>query len=141
MFKAGFKRGRLFLWLTFSGLVISGIGLYFCLPASFDDFPHPFNGAFRAFHGLTAILALLSLGQMWSEHIHKKIKKWPRTPDGVIHFTLWMLLIISGYCLYYYPGILPEAFGMGDLHLWLGIALLIFLPLHCTMLLRKQSPC
>lgn len=132
------KRGRKLLWGVFSGLVISGVGLYWCLPASIDDFPHPLNGVFRQWHGVFAFASLISIGQIWAEHIRKQINKWRRYPDGALHLLIWGGLIVSSYWLYYPPMALNEWLNIGQIHWWLGVALILMLPLHAAQRLAAR---
>jgi hypothetical protein len=118
-------------------LIISGIGLYLCLPPSEDEFPHPFNGTFRQFHGAAAYLALIGLGYMLGDHIAKKWRYWRRHLDGVMHLILWLLLSITGLLLYY-PIMVLDAIAMGTVHWYLGVTLLLVYPAHASQLQLKR---
>lgn len=133
------KHGKKLLGLVFFGLIISGVGLYWSLPASPDDFPHPLNGAFRQWHGLFTFLSLLCIGQVWADHLRKQLKNWRRHLDGVMHLALWLSLIITGYLLYFPSDTLTAWLNIGQLHWYLALALVVMLPLH-ILLHRHKKP-
>lgn len=129
------KASRLFLWLVFLGIAITGIALLVLLPASEDDLPHPLSGILRQYHGAFSFLSLFMLGFFTSDHVAKKIRYYTWHPDGVVHLVLWLLLVVTGYFLYYPNDAVSELMHMSLLHWSFGLVLLVLFPIH---VLRKK---
>lgn len=123
----------------FAGLSLTGIGLYLTLPASLDDFPHPLQGEFRIWHGFFVFLSLISIGQIYQEHIRKQLKKWQKYPDGLAHLALWLIIIWSGFLLYYPPLWLDELINMSSVHWYSSLGLLVMLPAHALFHKPKKK--
>lgn len=132
------KLSRLFLWLVFLLLSITGVALLWLTPGP-DEFPHPLNGVLRELHGLGMMLGLMLLGYMISDHVQKKLTRRHRPWDGYAHLCIWGLVILSGFLLYY-----PQDFiesldvSMAQWHGYLGLALIALAPLHATRKLLKR---
>lgn len=117
-------------------LALSGVILYSALPATADDLPKAWYNMARQWHGALAMLGLMALGYMLSDHIEKKWRYWRKHVDGVLHLLLWLLLVVSGFLLYYPPT--EGEWPISAVHWWLGIALCLWFPLHSSQRWFKQ---
>lgn len=74
---------------------------YFLRPASeFGELPHPLEPWLMRLHGVGAFAALWLSGQLWIVHV---LPSWRahRRNSGILLGTLMVVLIVSGYLLYY----------------------------------------
>jgi hypothetical protein len=129
------KKSRIFLWLFTLALILSGLVLFWLSPTNTDDFPHPLSYFFRQVHGWTSAIFLLLLGYMISDHMQKKWRRQQRRIEGILHLSLWLFLLISGW-LIYYP---PEFFNFEWIkwsHIISGFLICVFFPVHS---LRKYA--
>lgn len=128
---------RIFCYLTFFGLLISGI--IWVILRLFVDFDSPFyflSSLSLKLHGLFAFGFILVFGMITSTHIsfNWQVKK-NRYKSGIFLFILLFLLIISGYFLYY----LGEEFYRNItsyFHIILGITCFLAFIIH--LLSRKK---
>lgn len=133
------KHGKYLLWFVFIGLALTGIGLDLTLPATSDDFPHPWHGDMRVAHGLFVFLGLMSFGQVYQEHIRKQFKKWRQYPDGFVHLSVWLLTIVTGFLVYYPPMWLSEWLDIARIHWYLSLVMILVLPAHVLLHRPKRS--
>jgi len=111
----------------------SGIGWlvfhYFLRQAGeFGELPHPFEAWWLRLHGAAGFATLWLLGLLWVVHL---VPGWKvrRRPSGVVLGSLFGVLVVSGYCLYYAGG--DESRAVIALVHWLvGAALPVFLLPH-----------
>lgn len=122
------KKSRYLLWISALALAITGIALYWMMPAE-GDLPHPLNGLFRELHGAFAALGIFMFGYLFGDHVQKKIHKQHHHWDGYVHLSLWILLVVSGLLLYYPLAVLPETLAH-NIHWYAGLALCVCFPLH-----------
>ncbi|MBI1365804.1 MAG: hypothetical protein GC153_07565 [Alphaproteobacteria bacterium] len=105
--RAGLGAGlRGLVTLTLAGLWTTGavwLVLRNFLESSgeFGRAPHPLEHPMLAAHGLFAFAALFLLGVVWTRHIAFAWRKGMRRPSGVLLVALTIVLIASGYLLYY----------------------------------------
>ncbi|MBI2379813.1 MAG: hypothetical protein HYV16_03535 [Gammaproteobacteria bacterium] len=132
------RASRLSLWFMAAGLIVTGLALWWMRPATPDEFPHPWTGAMRAWHGAFMMAALVQFGYMLAEHIAPRLRAWRRNWDGLLHLVLWLLLGISGFFLYYPSEALDALLPMGDVHLAAGCGLGLFFPLHVGRWLKRR---
>lgn len=129
------KKSRIFLWAMVVALSGSGIALYF-LTGTADELPHPLNGLFRSLHGIVSAFSIFIFGYFFSDHVQKKWIKYKSRLranlwDAYCHFSVWVLLIVTGLLLYYPPAILDEMnINVGSIHWYLGLILSGLFPLH-----------
>ncbi len=125
---------RLTLYVVGLGLWLTGILWlifhYFLMQQTpFGLEPHPLEHWWLSLHGLFAFLALWVLGWLWGRHIiwGWKAKRYRLT--GGLLFVILVVLVISGYFLYYPPNdsVLPI---IAVLHWSIGLAVLIQFLLH-----------
>ena len=128
------KKSRIILWITNGLLAATGLLLFYLAPDP-DGFPHPLNNLFRQIHGWMAALFLVLLGFMLSVHIEKKWKRHLRRFEGGLHLSIWILLIVSGWLIYYPPEWINFEW-IKWVHIILGFVICVFFPLHA---LRKHK--
>lgn len=94
---------RFFCHLTFFILLFSGAIWLILNPFVGENFSFlPFQVWCLRFHGLASFGFLIVFGMILSTHIsfNWQVKK-NRRKSGIILTTLFVILIVSGYCLYY----------------------------------------
>ncbi|MES2823820.1 MAG: hypothetical protein V4732_09480 [Pseudomonadota bacterium] len=130
------KKSRVLLWLVVIAICITGVALYFMAPPSEDELPHRLNGLFRELHGVASAVAIFIFGYLFADHVQKKLAKYKyrwnvHVWDGYLHLTVWVLLIMSGFLLYY-PQDSLSAMGISiaQVHWYAGLTLIGLFPLH-----------
>jgi hypothetical protein len=108
------------LWL--SGAL--WMALHYFVPGhnEFGPLPNPYEAPLLWLHGLTAVVGVFLFGWLGASHM---LVRWPAAgdrPSGLVLFGCAIVLVLSGYALYYTTGALHE--GAGLIHQWLGLAAL-----------------
>ena len=121
---------RLRRWTIYAiglGLWLSGILwlVYHYFERQQTDFgpaPHPLEHWWLALHGLFAFASLLVFGMLWSAHVVGAWKTKRHRVSGGAVFGVLLVLIVSGYLLYYPAG--DDALSTTALIHWaIGLAL------------------
>jgi hypothetical protein len=107
---------------------------YFMRPASqFGEAIHPLEPAAMKLHGAAAMAALFFVGSMLSVHIRRAVKARRNLVTGWSMVATLLLLVVTGYGLYYLAGEADRPvwsvlhWGVGliasalmVLHIWMG---------------------
>ena len=120
-------------WVYWSGSLLLATGMLWLLfhyflrgHGQFGETPHPLEVWWLRLHGACAMLALLVLGSLLPIHVRRGWHQRRNILAGSIVSGVALLLIVSGYALYYYGG--EEARPWISLFHWglgLGIPLLL----------------
>ena len=135
-------------WVYWSGalLLVSGIlwlvfHYFLRVHGELGEAPHPLESWWLRFHGAAAMLVLLVLGSLLPVHVRRGWHQRRNLLAGMVLGTAALLLIASGYALYYFGG--EEArpwisafhwvLGLGALplvvwHIWRGRAAAVSKP-------------
>ena len=89
------------LWLT--GVLWLVFHYFMVQDTSFGPSPHPLEHWWLSLHGLFAFATLWMFGFLWSAHIVGGWKSQRRRISGSLLFAALVLLVASGYLLYYPP--------------------------------------
>jgi len=88
----------------------------------FGPAPHPLEHWWLALHGLFGFAALWTFGMLWSSHVVGAWKTKRHRVSGSIVFAVLLILIVTGYLLYYLVG--DESLSLVALAHWaIGLAL------------------
>lgn len=90
------------LWL--SGVAWLGLHTFARQQTEFGPAPHPAEHWMLAAHGLFAFAALWTFGMLWSGHIVAAWKTGRHRLSGLATASTMLLLIATGYLLYYAGG-------------------------------------
>ena len=105
----------------------------------FGESAHPAELWMQKLHGASAMLSLILLGTMLVSHVPLAWRAQRNRPTGTSLFAVLAFLIGTGYALYYSGNDrLRDWLGWG--HLWIGVALPLFLALHVWRGKRRPAP-
>jgi hypothetical protein len=121
------------LWLT-TALWLSGaawMGLHYFLerPGEFGLQPHPLEQLLIFCHGILGLATVFLLGWLGSSHITSTWRRTGLRPSGVLMSCGSVLLIISGYALYYLSND-RWRYASATLHELLGLAIIAVALVH-----------
>ena len=126
-------RGAIFavgvlLWL--SGALWLLVHLAFPAHNEFGTLPNPWQAPLMRLHGLIAVAAVFLFGWLGASHM---LPRWVASANR--RSGLWLLgamvvLVGSGYALYYSTGALHDT--AGAVHEWLGLAAIALALAHWT---------
>ena len=95
-------------WVYFIGslLLVSGLGwllahYILAVPGEFGEAHHPSEPWWLRLHGAAAMGFLMVLGSLLQGHIARAWHLRKNLPSGLLMFGLVVLLVLSGYGLYY----------------------------------------
>jgi hypothetical protein len=88
----------------------------------FGPLPNPYEAPLMRLHGLTGIAAVFLFGWLAGSHMLARWSVWADRPSGLLLLGCALVLVASGYALYYTTGAFHDAAGV--LHQWLGLAAL-----------------
>jgi len=108
------------LWL--SGAL--WMALHYLVPGhnEFGPLPNPYEAPLLSLHGVAAVVGVFLFGWLGASHM---LVRWPAAgdrPSGLLLLACAVVLVVSGYALYYTTGGLHD--GAAVLHEWLGLATL-----------------
>jgi hypothetical protein len=100
------RRGKLVVYAVLGVTWSSGLAwliLHYLLTrhGEFGDEPHPLESWALALHGACAFAGLWLGGWLWSTHISPWWISHKRRSSGIVLIGMAVLLIVSGYLLYY----------------------------------------
>ena len=126
------RRLRQMLYLALAATLLTGAGwllAHYFLPLPEEAARHPLETWSIRSHGLAAMLALAVHGAYWQQHIARASQQRRHFFSGMALLAGWLLLIMSGYGLYYFT---DEALRANtSLAHWLtGLALPLLLVIH-----------
>ena len=98
--------------------------LHYLFPGhnEFGPLPNDYEAPLMRVHGLIAVAAVFLLGWLGASHMLARWSKWAGRPSGLWLLGAALVLILSGYGLYYTTGGLHAA--AGAVHEWLGLGAL-----------------
>ena len=112
------------LWLLFHEFVR--------VRTSFGDGPHALESWWLKLHGLSAMLGLIVLGSLIFTHVRYAWKTRKNIASGIILLTSNVVLIATGYALYYFGG--EQTRPMISLIHWgVGVALALLMAAHIVI--------
>jgi hypothetical protein len=120
------------LWV--SGVAWLVLHLMFQSRNEFGPLPHPWEAALMRVHGVLAVAGVFLLGWLGAGHV---LERWRQARSRASGWTLlgWtVLLVVSGYALYYTVG--PVHAGSAWVHEWLGAAAIIVALAHWLRIRR-----
>lgn len=96
--------------------------LHYLFPGhnEFGPLPNSYEAPLLSVHGLIAVAAVFLLGWLGASHMLARWSAWAGRPSGLWLLGAALVLIVSGYALYYTTGGLHAA--AGAVHEWLGLA-------------------
>lgn len=106
------------LWLT--GALWLLVHLAFPGHNEFGVLPNPWEPWLMRLHGLVAVGGVFSLGWITAAHIPARWSRGVQRVSGLWLAGLTLVLVVSGYALYYTTGGVHD--GAAVLHQWLGLA-------------------
>jgi hypothetical protein len=86
----------------------------------FGPLPNGYEAPLLRVHGLIAVAAVFLLGWLGASHMLARWSAWAGRASGLWLLGAALVLIVSGYALYYTTGGLHAA--AGAVHEWLGLA-------------------
>jgi hypothetical protein len=114
------------LWL--SGVAWLVLHLAFEPRTEFGPLPHPWEATLMRLHGPLAVAGVFLLGWLGAGHILERWRRARNRLSGWILLACAVLLVFSGYALYYSVG--PVHTGSAWVHEWLGAAAIIVALAH-----------
>jgi hypothetical protein len=125
------------IYLVVAELLLSGalwLALHFFLRpvGEFGESVHPLEPLAMKLHGAGAMIALFFLGSLMNSHIRRAIKAGDNLKTGWSLIVSLLVLIFSGYGLYYLAGEADRP-AWSTLHWILGLALPVVLVLHIAI--------
>lgn len=124
-------------YTTFLGLFITGC-LWLYLLKIQDGLPSPTSFTLIKIHGALAMVALLCFGMLIPLHIQKGFKIGKNLKSGAIMVLASVLLVVSGYMLYYSSSdVLRDKASL--IHSIVGIGFPFILILHIFLGRRSDT--
>jgi hypothetical protein len=124
------------LWL--SGVVWLVLHLALEPRNEFGPLPHPWEATLMRVHGLLAVGGVFLLGWLGAGHVPQRWRGARKRPSGWTLLGCAVLLVLSGYALYYTVG--PLHTGSAWVHEWLGTAAIIVALTHWLRVRSTQGP-
>lgn len=130
--RAGVFGVCMLLWV--SGVAWLVLHLVFEPRNEFGPLPHPWEAPLMVVHGVLAVGGVFLLGWLGAGHV---LERWRQARSRASGWTLlgWaVLLVVSGYALYYSVG--PVHAGCASVHEWLGVGAIIVALAHWLRIRR-----
>jgi succinate dehydrogenase hydrophobic anchor subunit len=131
--RAGVFSVSALLWA--SGIAWLVLHLAFEPRNEFGALPHPWEATLMRVHGLLAVAGVFLLGWLGAGHVLERWRRSRNRTSGWVLLGCAVLLVLSGYALYYCVG--PLHTGSAWVHEWLGAATIIVALMHW---LRIRTP-
>lgn len=124
------------VYLIGAGIVASGVAwlvlhYYGQIQGEFGVETHPLEPWSLKIHGAFSALALVLLGSLLAIHVTPALQSRRHLWTGLSLLTLWLLLAVSGYLLYY-AGDEDLRALISQLHWIVGLALPLLLAAHLS---------
>ena len=134
---------RLTLWVTFAALWVSGcvwlaLHLGFEQQTEFGPIPNPWEAPVIRLHGWFAVAGVFLLGWIAGSHVLDRWTARRNRNSGLILAGTAVVIVISGYALYYTTDRLHS--GAADVHEVLGGAAILFALLHWRRRAARTAP-
>ena len=117
------------LLLFISGLAHWVLHGWFLHQGDFGPEPNPLEPWMLKLHGAAAMLGLLVLGSLVSTHIHRFWRLRRNRSAGGVFLSTALLLVLSGYGLYYFGGEQARALSR-QTHIVIGLLALPAFAVH-----------
>ena len=102
------------------------------IQGEFGPINHPMEPWLMRIHGAAAMVAILILGTLIPVHIRPALKIRRNVIAGITLTSLQVILIVTGYALYYFSGELSRSIA-SMVHWVLGLATPVILIWHVKM--------
>ncbi|HZO23466.1 MAG TPA: hypothetical protein VFB37_13265 [Steroidobacteraceae bacterium] len=124
---------RMAIYIVFGALWVSGclwllLHEFFTHPGDFGPLPNPWEPAVLRLHGWIAVTAVFLLGWITARHVSDRWGQTIKRPSGLAVVGVAVVLVLSGYALYYTTDGLHDIAAAA--HEMLGAAGLLFALLH-----------
>lgn len=128
---------RIFAYMSIFGLVITGVlwlvSHYFLRSVTlFGESVHPLEPISMKLHGAGAMVVLFLLGSLMNSHIRRAFKAKRNLVSGLIMIVTVLVLIMTGYCLYYLADANTRALWSA-IHWVIGCMLPIAIVIHIAL--------
>ena len=124
------RRLRITFYTVFGALFLTGAGWWaFALGASRREEPSVFQPWLLKGHGAAAMLTLFVLGVLYPLHVARGWRARRNRLTGAGLVAVSILLILSGYLLYYSGGETTRTLA-SRIHTWVGLALPLLVVIH-----------
>lgn len=118
-------------------IILSVTGIYFAFRQDWQQLdPIPLTIYTLKIHGLSAYFFLVILGSLIPLHIRPLFKARQNLITGLPFLIGMIVLTSSGTLLYYSPESMTEKIKLA--HIFIGITLILFLPLHIFIGKKKR---
>lgn len=104
------------LWV--SGVAWLVLHLAFAAHNEFGTLPNRWEAPLMRLHGLLAVVGVFLLGWLMAAHVGARWAAYRNRPSGIVLLASALVLVASGYTLYYSTGAFHE--GAARTHEWLG---------------------
>lgn len=130
------KFHRTFLYVIWS--VLSITGLYFVYTQDWKMYdPTIWTTYTLKLHGISASLMLILIGSLIPIHIQLSLETKRNLKSGIPMLITMFILAFSGIALYYSGESWMATAKM--LHIWMGIFVIIFLPIHIIIGRKRKK--
>ena len=131
------KRHERWVYIICGLLFISGLGWLFAhyflaVPGEFGEAHHPSEPWWLRLHGAAAMGFLMVFGSLFQGHIARAWHLRKNLPSGLFMFALIMLLVLSGYGLYYVTDEQAHPW-ISTIHWAIGLSTIAGLLLHIKL--------
>jgi hypothetical protein len=129
------------VYATVAALVVTGCGWLLCHylfaeTGEFGALPHPLESLWLELHGAAGMIALVLFGSLLTSHMRRAWALARGRWSGGFLTSLFLLLAITGYGLYYAGGESLRAWT-SVIHWGVGLGLPLLLIVHVRMLRTK----
>jgi hypothetical protein len=104
------------LWV--SGVAWLVLHLAFAAHNEFGTLPNHWEAPLMRVHGLLAVVGVFLLGWLMAAHVGARWAAYRNRPSGIALLATALVLVTSGYALYYSTGGFHD--GAARVHEWLG---------------------
>jgi hypothetical protein len=126
------------LTLFLTGLVWAWLHYFHRTEGEFGPEFNPMEPWLLKAHGAAAMVSLIVLGTLLTVHVKRGWQAKVNRRSGVSVLTIFGVLIVSGYALYYVGEERIRAL-VSNIHLWVGLGMPVVLILHIVLGRRVYS--
>ncbi|KAB2970171.1 hypothetical protein [Zoogloea sp.] len=134
------RRQRLAIYWSSALLLASGLAwliAHYLLPLPEFAARHPLETWAMRLHGAATLFGLAVFGSLWSNHVLPAWKQGRHRSHGAALALFWLLLILTGYGLYYLSDEEVRALASTG-HIALGTVLPLGLAVHVSQARRQK---
>jgi len=114
-------------WVYWTAAAVFGSGVLWLIfhyfleaEGQFGPSPHPLEQWWLRLHGAAAMVCLLVVGSLLPVHVRRSWHQRRNLPVGIVLATVLLVLLLSGYALYYFGGEQTRVW-ISTLHWGIGI--------------------